>query len=332
MNAPAQSLYLDSYLAPLQPWLLRADVTDIYVNRPGEIWVEALEGTIERHSLPQLTGQALLRLARQIAALSAQGINREAPLLSASLPDGSRVQLVLPPATRGDVALAVRRHVSRDISLEAWRGAACWPLTAEGQSVGRPELEQSLMSGEPIDMLIEAVKQRRNVLISGGTSSGKTTLLNGLLREIPASERLILIEDAPELHLQHDNAVGLIAARGQMGEADVSADDLLIAALRMRPDRIILGEIRGREATTFLRAINTGHPGSLSTIHADSPQGAIDQLALLVLQSGSRLNWDDVVRYIRRSIDVIVQLSRADGSRAIEAISWLSRGKAAPAS
>ena len=169
-------------------------------------------------------------------------------------------------------------------------------------------------------LLREAVRGRRNILVSGGTSTGKTTFLNALLKEVPLHERLILIEDTPELQIAHENAVGLITARSKLGEADVSAEDLLIAALRMRPDRIILGEIRGHEAGTFLRAVNTGHPGSLTTIHADSPVRAIDQLALLVLQTGIRMGWEDVVTYVKRSLDLIVQLKRGPQGREISQI------------
>ncbi len=128
---------------------------------------------------------------------------------------------------------------------------------------------------------------------------------------------MILIEDTEELRLQHPNAVGLIAARGHLSEANVTAEDLLIAALRMRPDRIILGELRGSEAFTFLRAVNTGHPGSMTTIHADTPARAVEQLALLVLQTGSRLTRDDVRHYVEASIDVFVQLERRDGQRRV---------------
>lgn len=313
MNAAAGNLYLQSYLEPLADWLVRGDVTDIYINRPGEVWIETLKGEIELHTAPGLSGEVLHRLARQIAAASAQGVNRTAPLLAASLPDGSRVQVVLPPATREEIAIAIRKHVSAGLTLDAWRGSAVRPEASRVR--GAIEIK----AGEDtVDLLRNAVKARRNILISGGTSSGKTTFLNALLREVPSEERLILIEDAPELQLRHENAVGLIAARGEMGEAGVDAEDLLIAALRMRPDRIVLGEIRGREAMTFLRAVNTGHPGSLSTIHADSPERAIDQLALLVSQSGSQFSWDNVVRYVKRSIDLIVQLSRKDGVRMIE--------------
>lgn len=312
----AEHVYLESFLAPLAPFLARGDVTDLFINRPGEVWIEALGGKLEWHEVPALDSAALGRLARQIAAANAQGINRESPLLAASLPDGSRVQVVLPPATRGEVAIAVRRHVVQDLPLAAWR-AGTGDLTIAGDGAKRAPAD---LSGDPIDALARAVRERRNILISGGTSTGKTTFLNALIQEIPRDERLILIEDTAEVQLQHPNAVGLIAARGALGEAAINAEDLLVAALRMRPDRIILGELRGIEALTYLRAVNTGHPGSLTTIHADSPARAIDQLALLSLQAGSRLGWDEAVRYIRTSIDLVVQLDRRHGQRGLRQI------------
>jgi type IV secretion system protein VirB11 len=320
MNAPTSNLYLKSFLAPLVPHLARRDVTDLYINRPGEIWLETLGGKIDRLEVEDLTHDLLERFARQIASVTAQAVNRENPLLAAGLPSGERVQVVLPPATRGEIAIAIRKHVVSTLRLEDYElgNQSCSELLAanrEGQD------SEFVASSDGVSaMLRDAVLQRRNILISGGTSTGKTTLLNVLLSEIPAEERLILIEDTPELQLKHENAVGLIAARGAMGEAEIDAADLLIAALRMRPDRIILGEIRGSEATTFLRAINTGHPGSMSTVHADSPSRAIDQLALLVLQTGIRMNWEDVTTYVRRSIDIIIQLQRGNGRRRIESI------------
>ncbi|MFM5894296.1 MAG: P-type DNA transfer ATPase VirB11 [Novosphingobium sp.] len=321
MTTLTEAVYLDSFLAPLSQWLARSDITDIYINRPQEIWIELLGGSIERHEVPALTQAALLRLARQIAARSAQGINREAPLLAASLPDGSRVQIVLPPATRGEVAIAIRRHVSAGLPLEAWHSSDI-AIETEGAPTGSKVRQKAF--ADPIEELRDAVVRRRNILVSGGTSSGKTTLLNALLQVVPDHERLILIEDAPELQIAHANTVGLIAARGAMGEADVTAEDLLIAALRMRPDRIILGEVRGHEALTFLRAVNTGHPGSLCTIHADTPERAIDQLALLVLSAGSNLSFANAIEYIKRSIDIVVQLDRANGKRRIQSIRRIS--------
>ena len=299
--------------------LARDDVTDIYVNRPGEIWVETLGGATERHDAPALDRATLDRLSRQIAALSHQGISREHPLLSATLPDGARVQVVAPPATRGDLALAIRRHVSPDLSLSDYVSAGSFAETRRGDVGGRApidiELARMLDAGDIAGMLATAVKARKNILVSGGTSTGKTTFLNALIREIPPHERLILIEDTPELHLGHANAVGLLAARSALGEAQVTADSLLAASLRMRPDRIIVGELRGPEAYTFLRAVNTGHPGSMTTVHADSAERAIEQIALLVLQTGTRLGREDVHHYVRSTVDVFVQLARTGGRR-----------------
>ncbi|MDN3644628.1 P-type DNA transfer ATPase VirB11 [Pontixanthobacter aestiaquae] len=313
--------YLDSFLAPLAPVLARDDVTDIFINRPCEVWIESIGGGITVETIETLNEQMLGRLSRQIAAANSQGINRNQPLLSASLPDGSRVQIIAPPATRAGHAIAIRRHVASNMSLKDWGdGEAFLQLEAGKAAIDRERTYQTLGGTEAVEFLRSAVVNRRNILISGGTSTGKTTFLNGLLAEIPANERLILIEDTEELKLAHRNAVGMIAARGQMGEADVSAEDLLIAALRMRPDRIILGELRGSEAFTFLRAVNTGHPGSVTTIHADTPQRAIEQLALLVLQTGSRLSRDDVRHYVRESIDVFVQLERREGKRRVSQI------------
>jgi type IV secretion system protein VirB11 len=321
MNAPPRNIYLESYLAPLGAWLARGDVTDIYVNRPGELWLETLGNAPERIVVPELTREVLARLVRQIAAVTAQGINREHPLLAASLPGGERVQAVIPPATRGELALAIRKHVSAGLELDDYRAQGALDKTEVRAASEITKRSSALKSGQDaIELLRGAVKAKRNILISGGTSSGKTTFVNALLKEIPRDERLILIEDTPELQLVHENALGLIAARGSLGEAEVSAEDLLIASLRMRPDRIVLGEIRGPEAVTFLRAVNTGHPGSISTIHADSPLRAIDQLALLVLQTGTRMAWDDVVKYVRSSLDLIVQLRRVGGKRDIESV------------
>jgi len=310
--------YLDSLLAPLAAWLERPDVTDIYVNRAQELWVETLGGEIEMHACPALTEPVLARLSRQIAAASAQGISREHPLLAASLPDGSRVQVVAPPATRAGHALAIRRHVAASPSIDDYEADGAFEMASTTPvDLDRERLLTPVAPADVRVTLREAVRGKRNLLISGGTSTGKTTFLNALLREIPPHERLLLIEDTPELELTHRNAIGLLAARSALGEADVRAEDLLIAALRMRPDRIILGELRGTEALTFLRAINTGHPGSMTTIHADSPLRAIEQLALLVLQAGSRLSRDDVRHYVRESIDVFVQLEREAGRRKV---------------
>lgn len=318
-SAPA---YLQTYLAPLAEHLARADVTDIYINRPGELWLETIAGAIERLPSADLTSKALERLARQVAAFSHQGVSREHPILSAALPDGARIQIIIPPATRGDVAMAIRKHLVMDRSLADYASDGSF---AESPNLNEGELARTFEKDGPAAMLAIAVRQRLNILISGGTSSGKTTFLNALLREIPDDERLILIEDTPELQLRHENAIGLLAPRNQLGESLATTDDLLNASLRMRPDRIILGEIRGREAFTFLRAVNTGHPGSMSTIHADSPERAVEQLALLVLQTGTQLRREDVVSYVESVIDIFVQLDRKTGARRISEIRFNKR-------
>ncbi len=321
MSTTEAGYYLDSFLAPLAPFLEQPDVTDIWINRPGEVWLESLGGGIERVAEPALDAALLQRLARQIAAFSSQGISRAQPLLAATLPDGSRVQIAAPPATREGYAFAIRRHVSADLSLADWEEADAFADVEVGHSEFADERRFRALTGrEAADHLRQAVRARRNIIVAGGTSTGKTTFLNALLAEIAPEQRLVLIEDTAELHVRQPNAVGLIAARGELSEARISAEDLLIAALRMRPDRIILGELRGVEAFTFLRAINTGHPGSMTTIHADTPQRAVEQLALLVLQAGSKLSREDVRHYVRESVDVFVQLERRAGKRRVSRV------------
>lgn len=319
-----RGVYLRASLAPLEEALARPEVTDIYVNRPGELWIETLGGDIERHHDPALDEITLMRLARQVAALTHQGVSREHPLLSAILPDGSRVQVVAPPATRGPLALAIRKQVAPSMTLGDYAAAGAFASTGTGSLRDNAALPATVVHlvqrGEFAAALAEAVRMRLNILVSGGTSTGKTTFLNALLREVPRDERLILIEDTPELCIEHANAVGLIAVRGALGEAQVSANDLVSASLRMRPDRIILGELRGIEALAFLRAINSGHPGSMTTIHADSPEAAVEQLVLLALEAGTALSRNDVRHYVTQTIDVYVQLGRSGGKRAIERV------------
>lgn len=322
MSRMGEAVYLDHYLGPLGPYLEADNVTDIYINRPGELWIERLGGLAERVSVNGLDALILERLSRQIAAQSAQGISREHPLLSASLPDGSRVQIILPPATRGDVAIAIRKYVVTDLRVDDYAQAGAFdPLRTQSERAPvQTQLKALQQKGDFAGLLKTAVQEKCNIFISGGTSTGKTTFLNALLKEVDSAERLILIEDTPELKIAHENAVGLIASRSALGEAVVTMEDLLNASLRMRPDRIILGELRGAEAFTFLRSVNTGHPGSMTTIHADSPERAIEQLVLLVLESGTHLDRDSIAHYVRSSIDVYVQLGRIDGQRVVTAI------------
>jgi type IV secretion system protein VirB11 len=287
----AGSAYLDAYLAPFRRWLTQDGVTEILVNRPGEVWIEdSTRPGMQRIEAPEVDDTLVKRLAEQVARVSHQGINREHPLLGATLPDGARIQFCGPPATRKHWALAIRRH-------------------------RRPD-----PAAEPIAYLRAAVAARKTILVSGGTSTGKTTFLNAMLGEIPSAERVVLVEDTPELRLPGANGVGLVAVKGELGEAKVTANELLQSALRLRPDRIVLGELRGAESVSFLRAINTGHPGSFSTIHANSLRGALEQLALMVMQTGIGLTRADTIEYAASVIDVVVQLERREGRRRIAAI------------
>jgi type IV secretion system protein VirB11 len=308
-----RSVYLDADLAPFAQWLARDTVTEIIVNRPGEVWIEdAAEAGMQRIAAPEIDDRLVQRLAEQVARVSHQGINREHPLLGATLPDGARVQFCGPPAARRHWAMAIRRHRRLDLPLDAYDAGPLANPSAEAM----PDPQT-----EPIAYLRAAIAQRKTILISGGTSTGKTTFLNAMLGEIPAHERVILVEDTPELRLPGENGVGLVAVKGELGEAKVTANELLQAALRLRPDRIVLGELRGAESVSFLRAINTGHPGSFSTIHANSLRGALDQLALMVMQTGIGLSRSDTIAYAASVIDVVVQLGRdPHGRRGITAI------------
>jgi type IV secretion system protein VirB11 len=306
--------FLEAYLEPFRDWLSQPDVTELLINRPGEVWIEQ-GGRMTCHQAPKVDDALLQRLAEQVARVSNQGISRERPLLAAMLPNGARVQFVAPTATRAHWAVAIRRHCLLDLPLEAYAQGPLQPVQ-KGPASSPEE--------DPIGFLREVVKDRKTILISGGTSTGKTTFLNALLREVPVEERVIVVEDTAEVQLHGPNDLGLIAVKGELGEALINTDDLLQAALRLRPDRILLGELRGKEAVSFLRAVNTGHPGSFSTIHANSTAGALEQLALMVMQSGLGLSRSETIDYARSVIDVVVQLGREGAQRKIVAIEQLS--------
>lgn len=330
-ESTGDGVYLRTFLAPLQPWLSRSDVTEILINRPGEIWVETNgRAGMDQIALPELTTNTLQRLASQVARTNSQGVNRSQPLLSGLLPGGARIQIICPPATRQHIAVAIRKHVQVDIDLQDYAMAGAFAdvrvLSDTAGDDGTALLREKLGDSDILGFLESAIALRKNILIAGGTSSGKTTFLNALLKRIPPSERLIVIEDTPEVSLHRPNAIGLVAVRGETGESNVSSEELLQASLRMRPDRLLLGEMRGAEALSFLRAINTGHPGSISTIHADSPKGAMEQIALLALQAKTNLNRQDIVEYARSVLDIIIQLKRAaDGRRVLAEIALVER-------
>lgn len=321
LSGSGGNVYLNSYLAPFEAWLAADDVTEILVNQPHEVWVERMGADeMECHDAPAIDAQLLERLAQQVARISHQGINRESPLLAAILPGGARIQIVLPPATRGSVAIAIRKHVLHDMTVDGYL-AQC---RTGSLNAAKSELSLSalLEKGDVSTFLKKAVAMRKTILLSGGTSSGKTTLLNALLKEIPQNERLIAIEDTPEIKLGRNNSIGLVAVSGDQGEARVTIEELMRASLRMRPDRLIVGELRGAETVTFLRAINTGHPGSISTIHASTTEGAFEQLALMCMQADLGLGRNETIDYARAMIDIIVQLDRKNGQRSIADIQF----------
>lgn len=323
-------VYLRSFLKPLETWLERTDITEILVNRPHEIWIETNAAAgMQRVEVPDLSATALSRLAAQVARANHQGVSRAQPLLSGLLPGGERIQIIAPPATRTHLAIAIRKHVPVDLDLADYADAGAFGSVRRAGDAEPDDdrtLRELLGGGDLLGFFRAAVEARKTILVSGGTSSGKTTFLNALLKQISPHERVITIEDTPEVSLDRPNALGLVAVRGTTGEANVNAEELLQAALRMRPDRLLLGEMRGQEAFSFLRAVNTGHPGSISTIHANSCAGAIEQVALLALQARVNLGRAEIIAYARSVIDIVVQLRRdATGKRIVDEVQFAER-------
>ena len=319
-------VFLKQFLSPIQPFLMQDGVSEVCVNQPGECWIEeqGARGMV-RKEIPELTDVSLAQLARQVARASHQEVNESKPLLSAALPSGERIQIILPPAALDGGGFSIRRQVVQNLSLDdyAERGAfqRVHLTAADHRSPLDLRLCELLAGRDWQGFLAAAVAGRKNMLIVGGTSTGKTTFFNAIAKAIPQEERLLSIEDTPELKLPQLNVFRLLASKGGQGVAQVTIQDLLEASLRLRPDRILLGELRGAEAYTFLQAVNTGHPGSISTLHADSPRSAFERLALMVLQAGQGLHRDEILEYIRSVVEVIVQLTRLpNGERIVSEI------------
>jgi type IV secretion system protein VirB11 len=295
------------------PLLADTGVTELCINRPHEAFIESSKGW-RREVLPWADYDWCRRLAKLIAHGSEQRIDESSPLLSASLPGGERVQIVLPPATSsGCVAITLRRPSEQVWSLEelARRGTLAVTCIASGSlDDTEMELERLLAAGEHVAFMRLAVRSRRNIIVSGPTGSGKTTWTKALIREIPAAERLITIEDARELVLDgHPNHVRLFYSKDDQGLARVSPRQLLEACLRMRPDRILLAELRASEAFDYLRNVNSGHPGSITSVHAGSAELAFEQLVLLIKQSegGRQLARTDIRSLLHLLVDVVIQ-------------------------
>jgi pilus assembly protein CpaF len=275
-------------LGLLEPLLGDPSVTEIMVNGPGRVWVERA-GRLERVAL-ELDAAAIEHLIEKVVGPLGLRVDRSAPLVDARLPDGSRVNAVVPPLAVDGPCLTIRRFGARPVPLNAFAAPA---VTA---------------------LLAWAVEARFNILVSGGTGAGKTTLLNALGGHIPAGERVVTVEDAAELRLPSDHVVRLEARPANAeGAGAVPVRDLVRNALRMRPDRILVGEVRGPEALDMLQAMNTGHEGSLSTCHANSPADALRRLETMILMGDVDLPLDAVRTQLESALDLVVQVARAPG-------------------
>ena len=287
-------------LGPLEPLLADPDVTEVMVNGPGGVWIER-QGRLQRVEVELSTATIEALIERVVGPLGLR-VDRSSPLVDARLPDGSRVNAVVPPLAVDGPCLTIRRFGTRRVTL----AEVCPPGVAE--------------------LLAWAVRARYNVLVSGGTGAGKTTLLNALAGEIPAGERVITVEDAAELRLPGDHVVRLEARPANAeGVGQVSLHQLVRNALRMRPDRILVGEVRGPEALDMLQAMNTGHEGSLSTCHANSPADALRRLETMVLVGATALPLSAVREQVDAALDLVVQIARRpDGSRRVVGVGELA--------
>jgi type IV secretion system protein VirB11 len=306
---------LETFLGPVYGILEGEDINEISINEVGGCWIEK-RGEYYYEELPEFDQNHLLSMGRLIAQSTNQAISAENPLLSATLPNGFRVQVVFPPAVEHNcVAFSIRKPSVLDFSLDDYNdmGAFEKVSTSEIHNDVNDELRELYEKQDIYNFLKLAVKAKKNMIISGGTSSGKTTFANALYKEIPDNERLITVEDAREINLKQPNKLHLIASKGGQGLAKVTTQDLIEACLRLAPTRIIVGELRGAEAFSYLRAVNTGHPGSIATLHADTPKLAIEQLCLMVLQAGLTMTRQEIKNYVKQVVEVVAQLKKGPG-------------------
>lgn len=318
-----QPSFLSTYLTPLVPLLLRDDLIEIAVNPDGAVWIER-KGAVYMEWMAHLRIEPHLsiNLGQAIAsAVGAQFSDRK-PTVSGKITwqeFSLRAQVIAAPIVEGGNALTLRPFKSAGHQLIEPKllhgGLIDLDKSKRQRAAGIVKLAAQ---GKLTEAMRHCVEDRMNILISGGTSTGKTSFARFLLSLVDAQERILTIEDAYELFPKQANSVTLKADRNSQGERTPAR--LLEASLRMRPDRIILGELRGEESRTFLEAINTGHGGSFTTIHADSARKAIDRLAIMVMASGLGMGFEEVKRYCAASIDVVVQLSRHGGVRGVAEI------------
>ena len=317
MTAPAS--HAEQGLLPLRAPLTSDEVNEVVVNPDGQIWVEYASQSHMQLWDGEIPAARLKTLGSHLAGESKNQLGPHHPIVSGRIKvfgQSMRVQVIVPPAIEDGVSVSIRKYISRVLPVTEVGFLEGRQVDVEGErQANLAELAALADDGRLQELLQKAIDDRLNILVSGGTSSGKTTLARAMLSLSDRAERMVTIEDAPELHLPHPNAVPLIADRRTGSER--SPARLLESALRMRPDRLILGEIRGEEAFNFLEAINTGHPGSISTIHADSPALALERLAMMVMRAGMNQTRQDVLDYARKTIDLIIQVGRRGGQRGV---------------
>ena len=306
-------------LAPLRGLLTSEEVNEVVINPDGGVWVEYAGQEHMQRWDSEIPAARLKALGNHLAGETKNQLGPKHPIVSGRImvfDQSMRVQIIVPPAIGDGISVSIRKYVSRVLDVAEVGFLDGQSIDVDGERRRRlEELRGLALAGDLQTLLRRAVDERLNMLVSGGTSSGKTTLARAILAMSDRDERMVTIEDAPELHLPHPNNVALIADRVDGSER--SPARLLESTLRMRPDRLILGEIRGVEAFNFLEAINTGHPGSISTIHADSPKLALERMAMMVLRAGLNQTRADVVEYATRTIDLVVQVGRHGGQRGV---------------
>jgi type IV secretion system protein VirB11 len=311
--------YVEQYLAPLRDYLADDRYNELSINPDGAIFVEEA-GAVHMDQIDvELSPHAIKRLGAQLAGETRNTLGALHPIVSGRVMvwgNPQRVQVVIEPAIETGVSLSIRKYLTRTLDTREISFVEGGQVkVADERRLRHRAIADMAQAGDLQGVFRQAIDEKFNILISGGTSSGKTTVARALISMTELQERLITIEDAQELHPPHRNYVGLIADRKERSERQPSK--LLESCLRMRPDRIILGEIRGVEAYDFLEAINTGHPGAITTIHADSPELAFDRLALMVMRSGVRMSHGEVIAYAKKTIDLIVQVGRRNGRRGV---------------
>ena len=314
MAASATTLIYEHNAAPNRRHLERDDVTELVINEPGVIGLETRHGW-EWHDEPALDNAALMTLAKLIAGLTKQDISAEYPIVSSVLPGGERAQVVIPPAVEsGFISITVRKASGVSMDIDDFERAGLFSeVRARGlhQEVDG-ELQRLQAAGDWKAFFRLAVSSRKNILISGATGSGKTSFSKGLIKLIPGHERILTIEDTRELVVPQRNRVHMMYAKDGKSLQKAGAKELLESALRMRPDRILLQELRDGTAFFYLRNVNSGHPGSITTVHANTAEGALEQLTLLVKESegGNDLDRHDIRALLRALVDIVVQMDR----------------------